>query len=310
MIRLLGLAALVVAMFVAASPATPSGVEAVTYASQIQLINGWLPEGIAAGDGVDLYSGSRRNGAIYKANIETGQGSVIVTSQAGRMAVGMKFDTRTKYLYVAGGSFGAAHVYDTTTGYTVQSYQFVTSGGGTFVNDVIVTNAAAYFTDSMRPVIYRVALDATGKPAATFTTISLSGDYVHRAGFNLNGIVATPAGDRLIVVQSGPGLLLSVNAATGVATTIDLGGYSVSAGDGLWLEGSTLYVVRNNLNTIAEILMAPSYLSGTLIDEIRDSRFDVPTTAAVLGGGLYAVNARFAAGNDPANTYTIVRVER
>jgi hypothetical protein len=309
MIRLLGLAALVVAMFVAASPATLSGVEAVTYASQIQLINGWLPEGIAAGDGVDLYSGSRRNGAIYKANIETGQGSVIVTSQAGRMAVGMKFDTRSKYLYVAGGTFGAAHVYDTTTGLTVQSYQFVTSGAS-FVNDVIVTSTAAYFTDSMRPVIYRVALDATGKPAATFSTVSLSGDYVHRAGFNLNGIVATPAGDRLIVVQSGPGLLLSVNAATGVATTIDLGGYSVSAGDGLWLEGQTLYVVRNNLNMIAEILMAPNYLSGTLVDEIRDSRFDVPTTAAIAGGALYAVNARFSAGNDPNNTYTIVRVER
>jgi hypothetical protein len=282
-------------------------VEAVTHASQIQLINGWLPEGIAAGDGNDLYSGSRRNGAIYKANIETGAGSVIVGSQAGRMAVGMKFDTRSKYLYTAGGSFGAAHVYDTTTGFTVQSYQFVTSGAS-FINDVIVTSAAAYFTDSMRPVIYRVAIDASGKPAAAFTTISLSGDYVHRPGFNLNGIVATPAGDRLIVVQTGPGLLLSVNAATGAATTIDLGGYSVTAGDGLWLEGSTLYVVRNNLNMIAEILMAPSYLSGTVVDEIKDSRFDVPTTAAIAGGGLYAVNARFSAGNDPNNAYTIVRV--
>jgi hypothetical protein len=210
---------------------------------------------------------------------------------------------------VAGGTFGAAHVYDTNTGFTVQSYQFVLSGAS-FVNDVIVTSTAAYFTESMRPVIYRVAIGANGQPSATFTEIPLSGDYVHRTGFNLNGIVATPAGDRLIVVQSGTGTLFNVNAATGVATTIDLGGYSVSAGDGLWLQGQTLYVVRNNLNLIAEILMAPSYLSGTMIREIRDSRFDVPTTVAVFGDALYAVNARFTAGMDPSLAYTVVRVER
>jgi len=309
MTRLLVLAALALGVFVIVQPAPTSRVEALPFASTIQLPNGWLPEGVATGDGATLYSGSRRNGAIYKADLESGQGSIIVTSQAGRMAVGMKFDTRTKYLYVAGGSFGAAYVIDTQTGLTAQTYQFVRSGPS-FVNDVIVTSTAAYFTDSMRPLLYRVALGANGQPAGAFTELPLSGDYVHRTGFNLNGIVATPAGDRLIVVQTGTGLLFNVNAATGVATSIDLVGYSVSAGDGLWLDGLTLFVVRNNLNLIAEIEMSPDYSRGLLVREIRDSRFDIPTTVAAFGNALYAVNARFTSGNAADLTYNVVRVER
>jgi len=309
MTRLLVLVTFVLGVFLIVQPAPTSRVEALPFASTIQLPNGWLPEGVATGDGATLYSGSRRNGAIYKADLETGEGSIIVTSQAGRMAVGMKFDTRTKYLYVAGGTFGAAYVIDTQTGLTVQTYQFVRSGPS-FVNDVIVTSTAAYFTDSMRPLLYRVALGANGQPVGTFSEVPLSGDYVHRTGFNLNGIVATPAGDRLIVVQSGPGLLLSVNAATGVATTIDLGGYSASAGDGLWLDGLTLFVVRNNLNLIAEIEMSPDYSRGLLVREIRDARFDIPTTVAAFGNALYAVNARFTSGNAADLTYNVVRVER
>src|SRR5688572_19397504 len=165
MTRLLVLAALALGVFVIVQPAPTSRVQALPFASTIQLPNGWLPEGVATGDGATLYSGSRRNGAIYKADLESGQGSIIVTSQAGRMAVGMKFDTRTKYLYVAGGSFGAAHVIDTQTGLTAQTYQFVRSGPS-FVNDVIVTSTAAYFTDSMRPLLYRVSLGADGQPAS------------------------------------------------------------------------------------------------------------------------------------------------
>ena len=39
----------------------------------------------------------------------------------------------------------------------------------------------------------------------------LTGDIVYQAGFNVNGIDATPNGKRLIIVQSNTGQLFKVN---------------------------------------------------------------------------------------------------
>ena len=111
-------------------------------------------------------------------------------------------------------------------------------------------------------------------------------------------------------MQSNIGLLLNVDPDTGVAATIDLGGYSVTAGDGILLEGKTLYVVRNQLNLIAEIKLAPDHSSGSLVDEHTNPNFDIPTTLDRFGDGLYVVNARFSSGTSPDLTYTIVRLER
>jgi hypothetical protein len=303
--------ALLAAAFFVFQPAAPDAqVDAKAFPATINLPAGWLPEGIVVGNGHTLYSGSRRHGAVYAADLRTGEGEVVVPPQTGRIAVGMDFDSRSAYLFVAGGPGGAGYVYDTETGASVTSFQFVTLPASTFVNDVIVTREAAYFTDSFRPFIYRVPLGPAGEPSGGFTSIPLSGDYMHRMGFNVNGIVATPSGDRLIIVQTGTGLLFSVDPTTGDAIEIDLNGYSVSAGDGLLLHGRTLYVVRNQLDLVAELELSPDLTSGVLVQEITDARFDTPTTIDRFGSALYVVNARFSAGMAPNLTYTVERVER
>ena len=114
----------------------------------ITLPNGWLPEGVVTGRGPVIYSGSRANGAIYAADLRTGEGAILVPGQAGRVAVGLSFDPRTNYIFVAGGGTGKAYVYDAETGALVQEYALTALGG--FVNDVIVTRDAAYFTQSAR----------------------------------------------------------------------------------------------------------------------------------------------------------------
>ena len=80
-------------------------------------------------------------------------------------------------------------------------------------------------------------------------TIPLSGDYVHDSDppttNNLNGIVATANGKWLIAVQSNTASLLRIDPDTGVANTIELTGGDAMNGDGLLLEGQTLYVVQN-----------------------------------------------------------------
>ena len=55
--------------------------------------------------------------------------------------------------------------------------------------------------------------------------------------FNLNGIVATPNGKTLIAVQSVAKKLFAIDPETGVAKTIDIGGYDLTNGDGLLLQG-------------------------------------------------------------------------
>jgi DNA-binding beta-propeller fold protein YncE len=129
-------------------------------------------------------------------------------------------------------------------------------------------------------------------------------------GFNANGIEATPNGAWLIVVNSTVGALYRVDPQTGEATQIDLGGASVAAGDGLLLQGSTVYVVRNQLNTIVVIDLSSDLLQGTVTRQITSPLFDVPTTIAMFGSSLYAINARFNTPPTPTTTYSVVRVPR
>jgi sugar lactone lactonase YvrE len=280
-----------------------------TFPKLIDLPNAWLPEGIVTGRGPVIYSGSRANGAIYAADLRTGEGRILVPGQAGRVAVGLSFDQRSNYIFAAGGGTGSAYVFDADSGATVATYRF-TSGAATFVNDTIVTRDAVYFTDSQRAVLYRLPLGPGGSLPDSFETIPLSGDWRQIVGFNANGIEATPDGKTLIVVHSTLGLLYRVDATSGVASLIDLGGASVSNGDGILLRGTTLYVVRNRLNQVAVVDLSPDLTSGSVVETITDAAFDVPTTIAEFGSRLYAVNARFGTPNTPQTTYNIVQLER
>ena len=174
----------------------------------------------------------------------------------------------------------------------------------------MVTKGAAYFTDSNRAVLYRVALSKNGAPAAAAHAVPLTGDFRPVPGFNLNGIDATPDGKTLVVVQSAAGKLFTVAAATGVTKEIGLGGASVPNGDGLLLQGHTLYVVQNQMNRIAVVSLAKGYASGTIARTITDTDFDVPTTIDRHGNRLYAVNARFGTAPGPSTTYSVVQVRR
>ncbi len=291
---------------------TMGNAQARAFPSIIALPDGFRPEGVVTGRGPVLYAGSLANGAIYQVDPRTGEGSVLVPGQEGRIAVGLGFDPRTNYIYVAGGTTGSAFVYDADTGATVATYQ-LGAAGSSFVNDVVVTKDAAYFTDSSQPVLYRVPLGKGGQPAPqdAAATLPLGGEFqfVPNA-FNANGIEASQNGKYLIVVNSTTGMLYRVDPESGQATAIDLGDVALTRGDGILLQGRTLYVVRNSLNQIAVVRLSGDLLSGTVTGTITDPSFDVPTTIADFGNALYAVNARFGTPPTPDTEYTIVRVPR
>jgi hypothetical protein len=82
----------------------------------------------------------------------------------------------------------------------------------------------------------------------------------------------------------------------------------VPNGDGILLQGKTLYVVQNQSNQIAVIDLASNYNSGTIESIITSPLFRVPTTIAKFGSSLYAVNARFGTPPTPNTDYNVVRV--
>src|SRR5687767_10183079 len=276
----------------------------------IPLPNGFQPEGIAVGKGHTFYVGSIPTGAVYRGDLRTGEGSLLVQPQTGRNAIGLKYDERTGLLFVAGGPSGFAYIYDGETGADQGAIQ-LTADMPRFINDVVVTRDAAYFTNSNQAEFYRVPLNNNGEPVLTSETIPLSGDYVFTPGaFNANGIAATPNGDTLIIVNSADGLLYNVDPDTGEATLIDLGGDTVPNGDGILLQGKTLYVVQNRLNQIAVVELNSDLTDGEIVDTITSSAFRVPTTIARFGDSLYAVNARFGTPPTPDTEYEVVRVSR
>jgi sugar lactone lactonase YvrE len=300
-----------VLLFIMLSIAMSAAAPAQSFPDEISLPNGFRPEGIAVGRGSTFYVGSLANGAVYRGDLRTGEGAVFVPGQEGRVSVGLKYDERTGLLFVAGGPTGFAYVYNGETGANVDEIQLTTAAS--FINDVVITRDTAYFTNSSQRILYRVPLENNGDlPASpTVEEIPLAGDYVFTAGaFNANGIAATPNGKTLIIVNSVDGLLYNVDPDTGFATLIDLDGATVTNGDGILLQGKTLYVVRNRLNQIAVVELNSDFTEGEIVGTITSPAFDVPTTIARFGNSLYAVNARFTTPPTPDTEYNVVRVPR
>jgi sugar lactone lactonase YvrE len=280
---------------------------AAAFPQVIDLPRGFQPEGIEVGRGTTFYVGSVANGAIFRGNLRTGTGAVLVAGQAGKAATGIELD-RFNRLFVAGAGTGDAYVYNARTGALLRTYDF--AGSDTFINDVVVTRDEAYFTDSRKAVLYVVPIGTQGAPLGAFRTLQLSGDFALGSGFNLNGIDATANGKTLVAVQSNNGRLFRIDPETGVTRAISLGGESVPNGDGILLTGKTLYVVQNQLNRVAVIALSPDLASGRVVTRLSDPDFAVPTTIDDHGRRLYAVNARFGVANPGSADYQVVQLSK
>lgn len=282
-----------------------------TFPTTIRLPDGWLPEGIAIGLAPFAYFGSRANGDIFRANLVTGAGEVISQGPGpGFPSVGVKIDQAGR-LFVAGGAAGQARVVSASSGRILATYQFTTDPS--FINDVVLTPEGAYFTNSREAALYLVPFVEYGQLPApdAVERIPLGGVWQQIDGVNnANGIARTPDGTALLVVNSATALLYRVDPDTGFATQVDLGGYPLTNGDGLLVEGQTLYVVQNRLNRVAVFTLNPTGTAGTLVTTLSDPRFDVPTTVAAYGDRLYLPNARFTTPPTPTTPYTAVAIPK
>jgi sugar lactone lactonase YvrE len=280
--------------------------QAAQLPDQIDLPNGFAPEGIATGRGFTFFTGSLSGAGIWRGDYRTGQGELLV--DGGGPFVGMKADARNR-LWVAGGDAGSGYVFEASSGELLASFAFAVAP--TFINDVVVTRDAAYFTDSFRPALYRVPIGHYGQIGEA-ETIPLDPAQIGfvEGEFNLNGIDATANGKTLVAVNTSAGDLFTIDPASGEAAEIDIGAASVSFGDGILLEGQTLYVVRNFLNLAAVVELAPDLGTGTYAAELTSPDLSVPTTVARFGSSLFVVNAHFDVPVTPDTEYWITRLDR
>jgi hypothetical protein len=267
----------------------------------IALPLGFAPEGIAVGRGSTFYAGSLSGGGIVTGDLRTGELRPLAPSNT--PIAGLEVDARNR-VWAAGTTTGQVRVYDGDSGELLATYQ----GGPGFVNDLVVTTDAVYATNSAAAELLVVPLGPGGAlpPASAVERLGLTGEWRQVPGFNANGIEAWSG--RLIVAHSVLATLFAVDPGTGEATEIELGEPLPNV-DGITRLGSTLYAVQNRLNQIAVIDLDPSLASGTVSGVVTDSDFRVPTTVAVFGSGLYAVNAKF--GTPPLGLpFEVVRAER
>ena len=288
----------------------------------VETLAGSFPEGFAIGTGSTAYNSSPL-GSIFKVDLRSGQGEVLVPVQnpdpaTACVLLGMRVDPRTNYLFAAGCFNGNAFVYDADTGALIMEYQLAPPFTGV-VNDLTITKDAVYFTDSFRPVLYRLPLSENGgiplNPGAA-TEIPLPAEFEldflgGEACCGGNGIVATPDGKTLIVGHSNLSRLYRVDPATGDVQVITEG--LPIFPDGLAIKGRTIYTLHplsflGLPDEIKVIELSADLLSGEIVGTITDPDLDGVASGAVFGSSLYVNKARYNTIPEPDTEYWLTKL--
>jgi len=296
----------------------------------ISIPTGFEAEGIELGKGHEFFLGanslaslfglaffgvphelSESAGAIFKGNLRTGEGAILVPP-TGKPVSGLSYDPRTDYLYAATG-FGdllpgpppfiasfkdqGVIVYDASSGDLVTELTF---GNDITINDCLVTRTAVYCTDSFNPDLYKVVLEKGGRLPSTpeFDVIPMPG-FEMVPGFNANGLVGDFDGRQLVIVNATTGVLWLVDTESGEASPLQIEGAEqmFPNGDGLFLDGRTLYIIQNFDNKVAVVQLSGDLTGGSFIRNIpgegAPNPLDIPTSIIGFGNSLYANNTNF-----------------
>lgn len=250
-----------------------------------------FPEGIAYNPrkGV-FYVGSTTNGDVVQVHVTTGAASLFASGPAqGRLDCrGMKTDARNR-LWIAGGAENKIHVLS-PEGNLLRTWDTRTLFNSGFINDCVTDANYVYFTDSRVPKIYRAAVGGA-TPGEMEEWLTFTDQQIpYGAGFNANGAALTADGRYLIIVISNSGKLFRIDRTTKAITEIQLD-QPVTAGDGLWLSGTTLYVSRNVTGQIFPVQLDATYSRGT-VGAGFGNNLKFNTTIARAGDYFLVVNSQ------------------
>ncbi|MBB6034363.1 SMP-30/gluconolactonase/LRE family protein [Phytomonospora endophytica] len=273
-----------------------------------------FPEGITEGpDGKTFYVSGSADGAVYRGHLDRPELELWSPPGAdGRHgALGMTVDGAGR-LIVCGGHSGVLFAYDTATGALVARHQVTTKR--TLLNDVCVNGGHAYATDSLRPAVWRFALDTEIGAAEPWIDLTGHGIEPGKAAY-LNGLVSTQDGSALLIAAQGTGQLWHVDIATREAAPVDLGGVEVR-GDGMVFAGDVLYVCDYTGDAGGEahfrltaLRLTDGHRKAEVLGHHAMDAADTPTTVAYLGGRLLVVNSQLAASDGPKAPFTVTALE-
>lgn len=277
-----------------------------------------FPEGVAYdAKSNTLFTGSAATGAVVRMDLASRKAEVVAAAGAALPGepfpalLGMKVDAGR--LWLAGGRTGAMAVLDAKTGAVLKKFAVPAAPEAktpSLVNDVTIAGSSAYFTDSLTPMLWRVTTkgDQIGD-LEPWLTLAAPLEYT-TPGANLNGITATPDGRHLIVVQMNKGLLFRIGIDDKRITPIDVGGESLTAADGLVLDGRTLYVVRQGEQEIVTVTLDADLSKGRVVHRFKDPALMWPATAVKVGDQLLVVNTQFnkRSSKDPQTPFSIIGV--
>ena len=265
---------------------------------------GVYPEGVVQDDMTGaLFAGSMLLGTIYR--IMPDETAFAVMSPAGvngcTSTAGLRVDAPNRRLFACGGVTGRVYVFDADSGAMLGRY---TNGlapqspatmapnaiARTFINDVAIVAGDAYFTDSYEPVLYRLpkaALDSAVPDSEgqldrwlPFEGTVLKYEYGDSvpARFNLNGILATPDGQFLIVVQTNTGKLFRIGLAA--RDVVEISGKGNPGGDGMLWEGADALVIdMAHKPTLTRLRFDPSFATYEVV-----GCYDAPGNLSPTGG--------------------------
>jgi sugar lactone lactonase YvrE len=252
-----------------------------------------FPEGITEGGGTVFFVGSMGDGTIYRGDTATGTVEVFVPPDGdGRVTItGLDVDGYGR-LVACDYDGGQLFVYDLATRKLAARRPLPAQEA--WPNDVVVAGDSAYVTDTRLPRVWRLPVGRGGVGAAELA-IDLA-PFGPADPAYLNGIVAHPDGNILLVASQGDGgTLWRADLTARDAVPVDLGGYEFNA-DGMLLVGDLLYGVTNRgtgIETISFMIsvarLAPGWRSGTIVAELADPDWDCPTTLAAVDGKLLIV---------------------
>lgn len=259
-----------------------------------------FPEGIAynANTGI-FYTGSTLNGDVIQVDVQTGKSSLFApgVKQNRNDCRGMKVDAK-KRLWICGGEENKIHVLG-YNGMPIKSWDLKALYNSGFINDCVADKNYMYFTDSRVQKIYRANV-AGVLPLNIEEWLSFTDQQIpYAAGFNANGAALTPDGKYLIIVISNSGRLYRIDRNSKAITEIILN-VRVTSGDGLWLEGNTLYVSRNATSQIFPVQLNANFTEG-IVGSGFGSNLSFNTTIAKAGQYFLVVNGQLNRRPSPAN---------
>ncbi|MDH3638164.1 MAG: hypothetical protein OES09_06830, partial [Gammaproteobacteria bacterium] len=173
-------------------------------------------------------------------------------------------------------------------------------GDNIIINDCLVTRTAVYCTDSFNPNLYKLVLGKGGRlPSNPVVEVIPMPGFVMEPGFNANGLVGKFNGKQLVIVNITTGVLYRVDTASGEASPLEIEGAEqlFVDGDGLYLDGRTLYIMQNFSDKVAVVQLSGDLSGGLFIKNIPGegefNPLNVATTIIGFGNRLYAINTNF-----------------